>query len=303
MAEIIGCMAMSHAPQLLTPPDKWSELPVRTKGPFHPKDGLEEELTLETKRANAERCNVAIAALKQKLAEWAPDTVIIVGDDQNENILHDNMPPFTIFIGDEVDATRKFRYFGEKETDQMTRYAVNRPLAEQLLQGLMDNGFDPSWSKETRYHAGLGHAFGRVLDFLMADPRPAIVPIMVNTYFPPAPSAKRGYALGRALGQLTADANATERVVFIGSGWLSHTIIDEALDQEFMTALESDDSGYMESMSAETLTSGTSEILNWIVVAGAAGMAGKMIDYVPCYRTEQGVGCAMGFAYWDSRAA
>ena len=35
MAEIVGCMAMSHGPQLLTPPDKWSELPARIKGPFN----------------------------------------------------------------------------------------------------------------------------------------------------------------------------------------------------------------------------------------------------------------------------
>ncbi|MCZ6812506.1 MAG: hypothetical protein O7F14_00440 [Alphaproteobacteria bacterium] len=45
MAEFVGCMAMSHGPQLLTPPDKWSELPTRIKGPFHPKPGIEAELT------------------------------------------------------------------------------------------------------------------------------------------------------------------------------------------------------------------------------------------------------------------
>jgi hypothetical protein len=303
MAEIVGCLAMSHGPQLLTPPDKWPELPTRTKGPFHPKEDLAAELTPENMRAYGDRCNAAIATLKEKLAEWAPDTVVIVGDDQNENIRHDNMPPFTIFIGEEADASLKYRYFGNDEMQSITRYAVNQPLAEQLITGLMDKSFDPSWSRETRYHAGLGHAFGRVLNFLMPDPRPAIVPVMINTYFPPTPSAKRSYALGRAMGELINDTDTAQRVVLIGSGGLSHTVIDEALDQDFMTALETNDSGYMESMPAETLVSGTSEILNWIVVAGGAGKAGKMIDYVPCYRTEQGVGCAMGFAYWEGQAA
>jgi hypothetical protein len=27
-----------------------------------------------------------------------------------------------------------------------------------------------------------------------------------------------------------------------------------------------------------------------------------MIDYVPCYRTRHGVGCAMGFAFWKEAA-
>ena len=50
----------------------------------------------------------------------------------------------------------------------------------------------------------------------------------------------------------------------------------------------------------QLLVTGTSEIRNWIVVAGAAGAAGKTVDYAPCYRNDRGVGCAMGFAVWDT---
>jgi hypothetical protein len=303
MAEIVGCMAMSHGPQLLTPPDKWTELPTRIKGPFHPKDDIEAELTPDAMRAYSDRCDAAIAALRDRLAEWAPDTVIIVGDDQAENLLRDNMPPFTIFIEDEVDATKRFRYFGEKDTDQMTRYRVNAPLAMDMLSGLMDNGFDPSWSRETRYEAGLGHAFGRVLSFLMPEADRAIVPVMVNTYFPPAPSAKRCFDFGAAVGRLIAASENSGRVVVIGSGGLSHTKIDEALDQQVIAALTGADADYLTSIPDDVLTTGTSEIRNWIVVAGAAGSGGTMVDYVPCYRNADGVGCAMGFAYWDNQAA
>jgi len=47
--------------------------------------------------------------------------------------------------------------------------------------------------------------------------------------------------------------------------------------------------------------SGTSEIKNWITVAGAmseAGLSMRLVDYVPCYRSEAGTGSAMGFAEW-----
>ena len=55
----------------------------------------------------------------------------------------------------------------------------------------------------------------------------------------------------------------------------------------------------MGAMPSAMFREGTSEILNWIVVDGAADRTGTLIDYSPLYRTNTGVGCAMGFAYWD----
>jgi hypothetical protein len=55
----------------------------------------------------------------------------------------------------------------------------------------------------------------------------------------------------------------------------------------------------MSAMPSSVFREGTSEILNWIVIAGAADRAGKLVEYSPLYRTKTGVGCAMGFAYWD----
>jgi seryl-tRNA synthetase len=47
---------------------------------------------------------------------------------------------------------------------------------------------------------------------------------------------------------------------------------------------------------------GTSEMKNWIPVAGAMaelGLEPQLVDYVPCYRTEAGTGNAMAFVYWQ----
>ena len=49
----------------------------------------------------------------------------------------------------------------------------------------------------------------------------------------------------------------------------------------------------------EKINSGSSEIRNWIVVTGATEhLDMELIDYVPCYRSPAGTGCAMGFANW-----
>jgi 3-O-methylgallate 3,4-dioxygenase len=88
-------------------------------------------------------------------------------------------------------------------------------------------------------------------------------------------------------------------VVVIGSGGLSHTKIDEQLDQKFIQALRQNDIESMGALPADALVEGTSEIRNWIVTAAAADRRGTLVDYFPLYRTTTGVGCAMGFASWD----
>src|SRR5262249_17486618 len=150
-----------------------------------------------------------------------------------------------------------------------------------------------------RYDGGLGHAFARVLKFLTPQAQCRIIPVMVNTYYPPAPSANRCMQFGQALANILRRMPGTERVVIVGSGGLSHTKIDETLDQQFIQALKQNDTRYFASMPGPILVEGTSEIRNWIVTAAAANRGGKLVDYFPLYRTRTGVGCAMGFAYWD----
>jgi hypothetical protein len=81
---------------------------------------------------------------------------------------------------------------------------------------------------------------------------------------------------------------------------LSHTIIDEVLDHGVVAAIKANDLGFLGALPAARLTAGTSEIRNWIITAAAADRPTTFVDYVPCYRIPTGVGCGMGFAYWES---
>ena len=297
MAEIVGCLAMSHAPQLMLNPDQWGLLNTRSWDPLPVRPELERE-TMEVKWAKWKRCMAAIDQLREKLAALAPDTIVVVGDDQHENLLDDNMPPFTLFVGKEAEASVSLKYLNQPKSENRTRYRVDDALAVSLIDGLMNEGFDPAYSRTTRYEGGLGHAFARALKFLMPEPRSAIVPIMVNTYYPPAPSAKRCFQFGRALASAIRAFAERRRVVIVGSGGLSHTKIDERLDRSLLQALEKNDRRFLENMSASALVEGTSEIRNWIVTAAAADRPATLVDYAPLYRTATGVGCAMGFAVW-----
>ena len=120
MAHLVGCVAMSHGPQLMLNPDQWDLLKNRESEGLPDKPGLENE-TAEVKWAKWRGCMDAIATLRQKLNELRPDVVIVVGDDQHENLVDDNMPPFTIYMGETAEASVSLRYLKQLKSENRTR--------------------------------------------------------------------------------------------------------------------------------------------------------------------------------------
>ena len=89
------------------------------------------------------------------------------------------------------------------------------------------------------------------------------------------------------------------RVGVIGSGGLSHFVVDEALDRGFIDMLQRNDAEAIQALPREKLNSGSSEIRNWIAVAGAVEhLSLEWSLYEPGYRTPAGTGTGLGFAFW-----
>jgi hypothetical protein len=109
MANLVGCAAMSHAPQLMLDPDRWHLLNTRQSERLPDKPGLEKE-TQEVKWSKWNGCMEAIGKVREKIDALDADVLVVVGDDQHENLVDDNMPPFTIFMGEEVEASLSLRY-------------------------------------------------------------------------------------------------------------------------------------------------------------------------------------------------
>lgn len=69
-----------------------------------------------------------------------------------------------------------------------------------------------------------------------------------------------------------------------------------------MKALIDKDREFMVSLEDDQLRSGTSELRNWVVVGGATAdtpLTAQVVDYLPCYRSAAGTGCAMAFMAWQ----
>ena len=175
-------------------------------------------------------------------------------------------------------------------------------LAIHAATSLSEAGFDLTVSNRQPAGRGLGHAFTLPRLRLLPDGPLAMLVLSVNTYFPPnQPTPSRclefGQALRRAIDSWPQDA----RVTMVASGGLSHPIVDEALDQLVLNALEGGDPLRLGSVAPADLMEGNSEIRNWMVVGAAlSDMTFGLIDYVPGYRSLVGSGCGMGFGRWTS---
>jgi Catalytic LigB subunit of aromatic ring-opening dioxygenase len=330
MAEIVLGLASSHAPQLEMPPNTWKAYGdgARTQPQhwYHGKtysfpelaelraaDHFERECNEETFQLRWDACQKAIDHLAQTLARAKPDVCIILGDDQKEAFNDDNMPSLGIYYGESVDdapamaggrASFSDVAVGKIPAERLT-HPTDAALGEYLIESLIDNEFDVARTNKLppgRREGAIGHAFYFAYRRLMDNNVIPNVPIMVNTYYPPnAPTAKRCYKFGQALQQAVEAWDTNKRVAFIASGGLSHTVIEEDLDSRFIEGLEHNDVEKLTDYPDVRFRAGTSELKNWIILSGAMagdGLQMKLVDYVPCYRTEAGNGCAMGFAEW-----
>jgi hypothetical protein len=147
----------------------------------------------------------------------------------------------------------------------------------------------------------MSHSFGFIYWRLMHN-RGAMptVPIQLNTYFPPnQPTPARCLAIGRAIRRAVESWPRDLRVAVIGTGGLSHFVVDEEFDNKFLETLASGDADRISALPRAKLNSGNSELRCWIAMSGAVeDKTISLIDYIPCYRTLAGTGCGMAFAAW-----
>ena len=132
------------------------------------------------------------------------------------------------------------------------------------------------------------------------DQSPPIVPITINTCYPPNwISPRRAYALGQAVRRAVDAWDTDQTVAFVTSGGLSHFLVNEELDGTIVEAIRRKDHETLKSLPVRKLMSGSSEIRNWVAVTAAANdLALDWISYVPAYRSRAMTGVGLCFAHW-----
>jgi predicted class III extradiol MEMO1 family dioxygenase len=175
-------------------------------------------------------------------------------------------------------------------------------LAVELIKGLIGNDVDigAAAKVEDPRKSGFGHAYGFIIARLFKGRQIPVVPILLNTYYPPnALTAKRCYDIGRALARIIESSASELRIAVAASGGLSHFVVDEKLDRKVLDAIKRKDAATLKALSANEMNSGSSEIRNWIMVAALVEhLSNDWAEYYPAYRTQAGTGTGIGFATW-----
>lgn len=331
MAEFVAGFGASHSVMLVCTLEDWQK-GFRTfdpKGSFYDRKGnvvtYEQLLALAppnakelvTDAAMEQRFNDVQAAIKRMAQEVKAaklDVMIICGDDQNELFSKNLQPAMGIYHGKSIrngvkkqlppDAWYKIAQNRRLEDKPGVEYPVNDKLALHLIHGLIEDGFDIAalgGMSDDQYE---GHAFSYIQKFFMEEQITPIVPIFLNTYFPPnQPTPKRCVDLGRAIGRLVKSFPDNLRVGFMASGGLSHFQAEEDLDEAVIEAMRNHDLDYLSNLDVKRLQAGSSEIRNWLVLAGACPHLDlDWVSYTPGYRTEALTGTGLGFATFYPKA-
>jgi hypothetical protein len=318
MAKIVIGIGTSHSPQLSVRAKDWSLL--LKKDETDPrldyqallkkaKPDIQSELGKEKFRERDEACQAGIKVLGDTLKKANPDVIVVLGDDQQEQFHDDNMPTFAIYHGKSLPVVKDsgLRPSGWKDaerrgwTETAGEYETGHDLANHLIRSLVDDEFDIARCNKLRPEIGVGHAFSFLYRRILPGGKLPMVPVMVNTYYPPnQPTPKRCYAFGQAVRKAIESWDAEKRVAIMASGGLSHVVIDEEIDQMTIDGLKNKKPEILWRLPRERLWGGTSEILNWVALAGAVeSMDLKYFEYVTTYRSPAATGCGMGFAYWQ----
>lgn len=327
MAKVVLGLGTSHSPLLSVPSELWGLYAERDRANgslYSIRDGrhvdyeellteapagIAQELKQEKFDARHKANQAGIAKVARKIEDVKPDVIVMFGDDQSETFNKDQMPAMALFWQDEVP----FKYRIPRRDDESMQWAkelygtgefmfpVNSSLGRHMVESLSADDFDIMHVRRMNEDQTMSHAFGFVWRRLMPNNVIPTVPVHINTYFPPnQPTPERCLEFGRAVRRAIESWDSDARVAVLGSGGFSHFVVDEEIDRKTMKALETKDYDTLRSLPLERLQSGTSEIRNWIAASGACEeLDMDVYDYVPCYRSPAGTGCAMGFASWE----
>jgi hypothetical protein len=197
--------------------------------------------------------------VRKRIEEFKPDFIVIWGDDQYEQFREECVPPFNVFMLDELEcqpylqktaANPGAKNIWKEPIEKKFHFRGHRAGAGYLTKQLIDRDFDVSYSYRVRAGQELPHSFFNTMLYIDYDRTGfdfPIVPFHVNCYGstvirskggiahltepgaasfdPPSPTARRCFDIGRETAMILRDS--PWRVALVASSSWSHAFLTE----------------------------------------------------------------------------
>ena len=217
------------------------------------------------------------------LGEQKPDVMVIFYNDHGLNFFLDKMPTFA--VGAAAQYSNADEGWG---IPTLPPFKGEVDLSWHIINDLVAKDFDIVTCQEML----VDHACTLPLKLFWPEGKApvTIVPININTVQFPLPSAKRCYALGKAVGEAITSWDSNKKVAVLASGGLSHQLdgeragfINKAFDLQFMDSLVNNPEWATQFSSLDlvekTGTQGV-ELLMWLAMRGALSAASPKVTRV-----------------------
>jgi 2,3-dihydroxyphenylpropionate 1,2-dioxygenase len=228
----------------------------------------------------------AITRMGDRLVERKPDALIVVADDHMNAFSFNCVPAICVRIGKKVqrmvqDNAEAF----DKVLDHLAmEYVLHEELASTILEEGLKSGFDLALSWE----APIDHAFLSPVNTLLGRRTiPPLVPIFVNAFVAPQPTARRCFQFGQHIARVVA--KSPWAVGIIATGGLSHFPelllgrvgeTDTVFDRKLIKWMELGEHEPLLDLTADELhKTGSHEFLNWMALLGAITPARAEVRY------------------------
>jgi hypothetical protein len=177
-----------------------------------------------------------LAKVRQQAADSRPQAIVFMTGEHFTNFFLQNLPQIAVGLGTGHQGPL------EKWLKIPKTIVPGDPgLAEQVLEGLVTDGFYPALSHKIK----LDHGFMTVYHELDPQMELPVVPIVLNCTTPPLMTLRQSYEFGKSVGAAIRSYDGLERVGLVGAGGLSHFVgeprigdIEEDFDRWFLKELE-----------------------------------------------------------------
>ena len=228
----------------------------------------------------------AIAAMGERFAAARADALVVVADDHMNAFSFNCVPAICVRIGRTVQ--RMIQAEAEAFDKVLEHMPVEYPLHESLATSILEQGLRSGFDLALSWEAPVDHAFLSPVNTLLGTrPVPPLVPIFVNAFIAPQPTARRCFQFGQHVARVVA--GGPWDVGIIATGGLSHFPelllsrvgeTDTVFDRKLIDWMEQGEHEPLLDLTADELhKTGSHEFLNWMVLLGAVTPARAEVRY------------------------